>query len=139
MTNSIYDNYVCENCFSPLEKCECNFAPLKLIQIDKNIQYAVKILNNKGYYTECCCEGHYTDSIKGGYIYVSFALRYAPNNCPNGWKISYGKNKYHPDVVIGYRIKVRNKDIEARKKNFEQKKLKAIEELNSWADSLGTN
>lgn len=134
-----YKDYVCNNCFYQLDKCNCAFDPLVLIQIDENIQYAVRLLNEKGYATECCCEGHYDDKIKGGYIYISFAQRYAPHVFPDGWKISRDNNKYHPTISVGMRIKSNSKIESRRKKQFEAKKKEAINNLNKWADSLGTN
>lgn len=54
-----YFGYVCPRCFSQLQDCECPRYPQSLLQIDKGIQPAVRMLNRKGYATTGCCEGHY--------------------------------------------------------------------------------
>ena len=56
--------YVCPHCFNKVENCECPMLPYELIQIDKNIWPSIKVLNNKLYFTESCCEGHIEDNPK---------------------------------------------------------------------------
>lgn len=54
-----YENFVCPHCWNTLNKCTCDiFPPYHLIFIDRNIQEHVRILNEKGYHTTGCCEGH---------------------------------------------------------------------------------
>lgn len=59
-TKSAYMNYVCGNCFHKLYECTCEyFPPWSLIYIDEGIQDPVRVLNEKGYVTTGCCEGHF--------------------------------------------------------------------------------
>lgn len=57
-----YELYVCPRCFNPLNKCTCDlYPPYELIMIDKNLQEHIRLLNQKGYRTWACCEGHKAD------------------------------------------------------------------------------
>ena len=74
--SNLASNYVCEKCWYQLDDCVCEkpfFPPKTLIHIDVNIQSIIRVLNNKGYDTNYCCEGHYTDTFKQ--MYVSFCNR----------------------------------------------------------------
>ena len=61
-------DFVCPYCFNNITKCDCNNYIEYLIRIDRNIQEHIRILNDKGYKTRFCCEGHDT------YIYIRFEL-----------------------------------------------------------------
>ena len=65
--------YVCPHCINPLRDCVCDAYPMKLIQLDRNIWPIVKVLNEKWYVTDSCCEGHIDSNHK---IYIGFARRY---------------------------------------------------------------
>lgn len=68
-----YMNFVCPYCLYTLDKCTCElFPPYHLINIDKNIQEHIRILNKKGYRTMYCCEGHGI----GSNTYITFAMDY---------------------------------------------------------------
>ena len=84
-----YMNYVCPYCWHTLNKCTCElFPPYHLMFIDRNIQEHIRILNEKGYRTTGCCEGHREVCIS---TYVSFANDYLDGiNMPNRFK--YDKN-----------------------------------------------
>ncbi len=72
-----YMNYVCPHCWNTLNNCVCElFPPYHLIFIDKNIQEHIRILNEKGYRTTGCCEGHRTICIN---TYITFADNYFKN------------------------------------------------------------
>ena len=51
---------VCNRCFRPLKDCKCNRIPT-LVEIDDDILEHIRLLNEKGYYTEYCCSGHLDD------------------------------------------------------------------------------
>ena len=69
-----YINYVCPYCWNTLDNCTCElFPPYHLVFIDRNIQGHIRILNEKGYRTTGCCEGHKTTCIN---TYVAFAEDY---------------------------------------------------------------
>lgn len=80
-----YINYVCPNCWNTLNKCICElFPPYHLIFIDKNIQEHIRILNEKGYRTIGCCEGHRVRCIN---TYIAFVDDYFKEmNTPEGFK-----------------------------------------------------
>lgn len=65
--------YVCPRCFHRLRDCLCRACPETLIQIDKNILPTIQILNEKGFATECSCEGHIGES---GALFILFRLTY---------------------------------------------------------------
>ena len=88
-----YMNYVCPYCFNTVNKCTGElYPPYSLIFIDRGIQEQIRILNNKGYATMGCCEGHY----KGHCIstYIAFPMDYGFDESikiPEGFK--YHKNR----------------------------------------------
>lgn len=69
-----YENFVCPYCWNTLDNCTCElFPPYHLIFIDRNIQEHIRILNEKGYRTTGCCEGHRTICIN---TYIAFPEDY---------------------------------------------------------------
>lgn len=69
-----YINYVCPYCWNTLDNCTCElFPPYHLVFIDRNIQEHIRILNEKGYRTIGCCEGHKTICIN---TYIAFPEDY---------------------------------------------------------------
>lgn len=112
------DEYVCPVCFRNPENCICKCYSMTLILIDKNIQYAIKTLNDNGLVTVDCCEGHYGEKIPN--MYISFL--YDVKNCPEDFIIENNK-------VIRYIYKNFNS-----KKEFEEEKIQAIKNLNKWVD-----
>ena len=85
-----YNSYVCPKCFYNPRKCKCDIDfPLYLIHIDKSIQKHIQILNEKGYKTRFCCEGH------GKFCYITFIddyfTKYNINDFPSGF--IYDKNR----------------------------------------------
>ena len=119
-----YDNYVCPYCWNALNKCTCNtFPPYHLIFIDKNIQEHVRILNEKGYHTISCCEGHLSVCIN---TYIAFADNYFNDeNIPSGFKY----NKKRKTVAYTYSTKLKEEKMEEIKKE-------KLEILLEWCKSL---
>lgn len=121
----LYRNYVCTACWKQLGECNARFKPYHLTFIDVGIQDIVRTLNNKGYRTGGCCEGH---NNNGTCTYVSFYDRlsdYAIANVPDGFKI---KDNGSSIVSEYYKYKSDGK--------FEMVKAKRIDALREWADSL---
>jgi len=93
---------MCTRCFEPAEKCRCTkeqwfeFPRLlrgTYVSIDKDIYPIIRWLNQNGYYTEYCCQGHpYAN-------YISFRDRIKDMNIPvpEGFKIgAAGHGLYCP-------------------------------------------
>lgn len=131
------DDYVCPECFYPLEECTCEYEPWQLIQIDKGIQSIIRILNEKGYTTNYCCEGHFSETVKGGEIYISFI--YPPTIFPDGWTTKVVNKGYRPVTSFYYRIKKNSKLVKKQKEYFEEQKAKALEELLQFVNDLPVN
>ena len=90
-TKAAYMNYVCGRCFHKLHECTCAFAPWTLIMIDEGIQDCVRILNEKGYQTTGCCEGHYGQPTNTG---ICFNMTYEDlieAGLPEGFKWIKGR------------------------------------------------
>ena len=118
-----YRDYVCPYCFNQVDKCKCKQKPESLVMIDKNLQSAIRTLNQKGYKTFGCCEGHfYRHDVEH---YILFHQTVELDSIPSGFKKA---NHYKK---ISYRYHDRNNE-----ENFELEKQKAIENLNEWIDSL---
>ncbi len=112
--------YVCLYCFNKPEECTCVALPLKLIQLDKNIWSTIKILNEKGYYTEGCCEGHIGSNET---IYIFFRKKYkVTTSLPDGFK---GDRSFISAEITG-------NSVDAKKR----KKRQLLNRLYSWAISL---
>lgn len=114
-----YKDYVCPKCFFKIDKCNCQTQSYTLLMIDEPIQKAIKILNEKLYYTESCCAGHYQRS-KLSSMYICFS--FFPSNIPQDW-IKSGNGIY-------YNFKPQNK------KEFVETQIRELAKLNSWAQEL---
>lgn len=120
-----YMNYVCPYCWHTLNKCTCElFPPYNLIFIDSGIQEHIRILNEKGYRTIGCCEGHIKVCIN---TYIAFAKDYFTGieNMPDGFK--YNKSR----KMITYTYSTR-----LTKENMEEIKKEKLETLLEWCKSL---
>lgn len=125
-SKAAYMNYVCGICFHKLHECTCNFVPSELIMIDEGIQDCVRILNDKGYTTNGCCEGHYAN--RGSVTYISFIMRFEDlieAGLPEGFKWEKRKN-----IIAHY-----YKNIESRRE-FMIEKRKALDSLLEWCARL---
>ena len=106
----IYLNYVCPNCWFTLDRCTCDvFPPQHLIHIDNGIQEHIRILNNKGYYTMYCCEGH----SAGSNTYISFGSTYFQDTTttPKGFKY----DKKNNSISYFYSTKLSIEEVEKTK------------------------
>lgn len=107
----IYTNYVCPYCWNTLDNCICDlFPPYHLIFIDRNIQKHIRILNNKGYHTVYCCEGHKEGCIN---TYITFSKEYFKDiNTPKGFKY----NKKEKTITYTYSPQLAEEKMEKLKK-----------------------
>lgn len=120
----VYMNYVCPYCWNTLDDCTCKlFPPYHLIYIDKNIQEHIRILNEKGYRTVACCEGHMNTCIN---TYIAFPNNYFKDiNTPDG----FNYDKKRRIITYTYSTSLTEKDMEELKK-------KKLETLLNWCKSL---
>ena len=118
-----YDNYVCPYCLYTLDNCTCElFPPYHLIHIDKNIQEHIRILNEKGYRTMYCCEGH----NRGSNTYIAFSQNYFKEiSTPKGFKY----NRKRATITYTYSMKL-------TKEKVEELKAKKLAVLLEWIKSL---
>lgn len=123
-SKAAYMNYICPYCWHTLNNCTCDlFPPYHLIFIDKNIQEHIRILNEKGYRTTACCEGHMKICIN---TYVAFVDNYFMDvGVPEGFK--YNRKK----KIISYTYSTR-----LSKKEMEEIKSEKLEILLAWCKSL---
>ena len=119
-----YMNYVCPYCWHTLNKCICDiFPPYHLIFIDQNIQEHIRILNEKGYHTMGCCEGHSKVCIS---TYIAFARDYFKStDIPEGFQYNTKKKM----VAFTYSTRLTKEEMEELKRE----KLKVLLE---WCKSL---
>lgn len=120
-----YVNYVCPKCFHQLNKCTCEyFPPYSLIFVDEKIQDIVRILNEKGYCTNGCCESHFKGDCVT--LYVTFCVSTLFKNAlPDGFK--YIKQGHG----IGYEYPKKITEQE-----FNELKQQKLAELLEWAKNL---
>lgn len=106
-----YMNYVCPYCWYTLDKCICRlFPPYHIIFIDKNIQEHIRLLNEKGYRTVGCCEGHRVRCIN---TYIAFADDYFKDiRIPDGF--IYDKKRRM--ITYTYSMKISEEKMEESKK-----------------------
>lgn len=123
-SKAAYMNYICPYCWHTLNNCTCElFPPYHLIFIDKNIQEHIRILNEKGYRTTGCCEGHIKICIN---TYISFANDYFKHiDTPDGFKY----NKKRRVITYTYSTKLSKKEMEEIKKE-------KLETLLEWCKNL---
>ena len=124
----IYFDYVCEKCFRTPMECTCEFKPWNLKFIDRGIQEHVRILNEKGYITNGCCESHYKGNCVN--INICFIRDYGFGKTlplPDGFKTI--KSKYA--VIYEYKNvkKITEEDMNIQKKA-------QLNKLLEWCNSL---
>ena len=128
-----YLNYVCYNCFNNVAECTCSNSsverldntslPTCLIMIDRNIQEHIRMLNNKGYVTNFCCEGHH----HGDCAYISFTLNHDfGGTLPKGFVKK--KNSHGGCSIYG--------TYKSKKKTFQEEKDELLKNLLEWCESL---
>ena len=123
-------DFVCPNCFKHVENCTCAHRPTSVIWVDCGIQDQVRILNEKGYKTNFCCESHNQD----GNMYISFAevdgnrYKFDKETLPEGFEL-WDKKKSH--VAISFMYKRRTTD-----EQFVVQKRQHLQALLEWCESL---
>ena len=119
-----YMNYVCPYCWNILYDCTCDlFPPYHLIFIDKNIQEHIRMLNDKGYRTTACCEGHMEVCIN---TYITFADDYFNDvGTPEGFRYDEKRR------MITYTYSTR-----LSKEGMEELKREKLETLLKWCKNL---
>lgn len=119
-----YMNFVCPYCWHTLDNCICDlFPPYHLIFIDRNIQEHIRLLNEKGYRTMGCCEGHREVCIN---TYITFPEDYFKEiNTPKGFKY----DRKRRTITYAYSMKLTEEKMEELK----AEKLKVLLE---WIKSL---
>ena len=123
-SKAAYMNYICPYCWHTLNNCTCDlFPPYHLIFIDKGVQEHVRTLNEKGYRTTGCCEGHRKICLN---TYIAFADDYFNDvSMPEGFK--YDKKRRM--VTYTYSTKL-------TKESMEELQKEKLETLLEWCKSL---
>lgn len=119
-----YENFVCPYCWNTLDNCTCDlFPPYHTIFIDKNIQEHIRILNEKGYHTMACCEGHRTVCLN---TYIAFADDYfVDTELPEGFEW----DKKRRIITYTYSMKL-------TVERMQELKREKLETLLKWCKSL---
>lgn len=112
--------YVCPRCFNKIKECTCDFFPDSLVQLDRNIWPIIKVLNEKWYFTENCCEGHIGANEM---MYILFRKTY---------KIKTPPPKGFEGNGSGLRAKITGSSDQAKKRN----KRRLLNSLYEWACEL---
>ena len=115
-------DYVCPACFNQIDCCTCDSRSWYAIQIDRNIQEHIRILNTKGYKTQYCCESHKPTEN----MYVTFYTDYGIGKTialPEGFK------KHSNGVSWICKTKASEED-------YLRQKQKHLESLLSWCEDL---
>lgn len=101
-----YVNFVCPYCWHTLDDCTCSiFPPYHTIFIDRNIQEHIRLLNEKGYRTMGCCEGHRKVCLN---TYIAFANNYfKEQDLPSGFKYNKRKNA----IIYDYSLKLTEEEM----------------------------
>lgn len=123
-SKAAYMNYICPYCWNTLNNCTCElFPPYHLIFIDKGIQEHIRILNEKGYRTTGCCEGHMKICIN---TYIAFSDNYFKDtDIPEGFRY----NKKRKMVTYTYSTRL-------TKEKMEELKKEKLEVLLEWCNNL---
>ena len=95
-SKKVYEEFVCPHCFYPVNKCRCDhYPPGYLIQIDREIQEVICILNSKGYRTRYCCASHVEEyrQYQFSEIYICMAEWLDIPEIPEGFIRDKGRDK----------------------------------------------
>lgn len=114
--------YVCPQCFNSPEHCTCEHMPSYLMQIDRNIQEHIRVLQQKGYRTTSCCESH----TPHGNMYINFAFDYGFGDTiplPDGFEMR--------KRCVSYMYKRGTSDDE-----YKTQKARHLKALLDWCKSL---
>ena len=119
MSKKTRNDYVCPFCFRYPEKCICNTYSMSLILVDYNLQSIIKKLNDIGYKTIDCCEGHFNNYKPN--IYISFVKKIS--TAPKGFKLEDNK-------IIRHFYKATTKE------EFEKEKQQMINNIKKWIEEM---
>lgn len=127
--------YMCTVCHQAIRRSRtpkmCKECGLEYtyVEIDEMMIPVIKILNDKGYYTEHCCSGHYTDNATSTYIQFSRDIMMPINGLPDMFE--WEEPNYF-GVILRLKKCYQNVSNPQRIINIH----KAIIQLIEWADSL---
>ncbi len=115
------NNLVCPKCMSKVANCDCNEWSDYFLEIDPMISSAVLTLNNKGYFTKWCCEGHVWENGP----YIEFVAYYDfGGSLPYGWE-------QRGNIMSASFLRNATKT-----ECFETVKERLMSELDAWAKKL---
>ena len=92
-----------------------------MVNIDRNLQDVIRVLNEKGYVTRFCCESHSDNDS----IYIMFAKDYGFDTMPDGFAYNEKDNviRHEYDRGIDY-------------DKFVEDKQRHLEALLAWCNGL---
>lgn len=117
----------------------------ELVDIDENIAIAISSLNELGYKTKYCCEGHaeYSseyDCFGIGVPYITFEDGVHLPSCPEGWKLESDDTGYdeNDNEIKGYWETIYAMEVSETDKllDFYKVKLDLIIKLFEWIESI---
>ena len=131
---SLILNYVCPRRFRTVDECGCDDkAYYPLWWIDRNVQEHIRLLNEKGYKTQYCCESH----GKNDNLYISFFRDHGFGKglpAPDGFKVKHkGKLVEH---LYGEDSRQRKRMTQSE---FEAEKVECLNILLDWVKNLPDN
>ena len=134
--------FVCSDCFETIANCKCNNHNYSsIIDIDKDIYPAIKRLNQLGYKTKFCCQGHINNGTIQAYIYFSndSKTEMLPT-LPDNWQYeSYkyaGVFKYRYNIIRSNIPFSRYKLSKLTDKEKQEYIQNNIQSLNEWVENL---
>ena len=112
-------------------------------EIDENLVFIIHTLNEKGYKTMFCCEGH--AEIDGlSLSYIAFENGIKLPSCPENWCVEIDTEQYdeNDNIVLGHWETLRANrlvnlnDDEFVCDHFYKEKFKALLSLFEWVETL---
>ena len=119
------DDFICYNCYETF-----------LIEVDNNIARSIMKLNQKGYKTKYCCEGHEIKSF-GGYVYFKDTHVSKLPNIPIGWETEYNmynRLDYNIEGISDFTIRYNLRSTSQENKADKIKEM--INNFNIWVNEL---
>lgn len=121
--NVVFDKY---NEWNQCPKTNCDGY---IVDIDEEILPQIILLNNKGYRTQYCCQGHMNDSVVR--LYILFECEYSFGTLPKGFITE--ENTTDNRTCISFSPKGKSD------KQKYKKLLKARTDLYDWVNKLEDN